>query len=151
MRRIEIDDEVYAELEKLVRGFEQPNDILRRVLLKSPNTEPPSAGRRMSTSIPGALVSLITKGFLKPGDTLSHVQVRKGRTFVGVVEADGWVRTDIKRYKEPSPALGDLVGTSIDGWAFWTHDRLGKTLRQLREGQQRQGSRGIVLGPDSAV
>lgn len=132
MRRIEIDDEVYAELEKLVRGFEQPNDILRRVLLKAPSAERPSVGRRMSTSIPGALVSLIAKGFLKPEDTLSHVQVRKGRTFVGVVEADGWVRTDIKRYKEPSPALGDLVGTSIDGWAYWTHDRSGKTLRQLR-------------------
>jgi hypothetical protein len=120
-------------LEKVVRGFEQPNDILRRVLLKAPRAELPSVGRRMSTSIPGALVSLIAKGFLKPGDTLSHVQVRKGRSFVGVVEADGWVRTDIKRYKEPSPALGDLVGTSIDGWAYWTHDRSGKTLRQLRQ------------------
>ena len=32
--RIEIDDEVYAEMASLVHGAEQPNDVLRRVLLK---------------------------------------------------------------------------------------------------------------------
>ena len=146
MRRIEIDDEVYAEMENLVRGFEQPNDVLRRVLLtatavllKAPAAEAPSIGRPTSTSLPGALVSLIANGSMAPRDTLSYVQVRKGRSFKGVVEADGWIRTDLKRYKSPSTALGDLVGTSVNGWANWTHDRSGKTLGQLR---QDNGGRG---------
>lgn len=134
MRRIEIDDEVYAELERNVKGFEQPNDVLRRLLLGTSNvakssTRVPSP---VAVSIPGALAPLIAKGFVKAGDTLSHVQVRKGRRFAGVVEADGWIRTDKGRYKEPSPALGELVGTSIDGWAYWTHDPTRRTLRQLR-------------------
>ena len=34
MLSIDIDDEVYAEMESLVHGSEQPNDVLRRVLLK---------------------------------------------------------------------------------------------------------------------
>lgn len=134
MHRIEIDDDVYAELEKNVKGFEQPNDVLRRLLLRTgeaTKTSAPVPGRAR-LSIPGALAPLIAKGLVKPGDTLSHVQVRKGRRFAATVETDGWIGTELSRYKEPSPALGNLVGTSIDGWAYWTHDPSGKTLRQLR-------------------
>ncbi|WP_422753089.1 hypothetical protein [Micromonospora sp. WMMD708] len=65
----------------------------------------------------GALTVLIENGFLKPGDALIHCQVRKGRRFAATVEVDGWIRTELGQYKEPSPALGMLVGTSIDGWA----------------------------------
>ncbi|WP_329101714.1 hypothetical protein OG792_21835 [Micromonospora sp. NBC_01699] len=135
MRRIEIDDEVYSHLEARVQGFEQPNDVLRRLLL-TPGTVTksvsPSAGRQPMSSIPGALAELIAKGPVKPGDALAHVQARKGRSFTAVVEADGWIKTDLDRYKDPSPALGKLVGTAIDGWANWTHQPSGKTLRQLR-------------------
>ncbi|MFG1660683.1 hypothetical protein ACGFIY_29515 [Micromonospora chersina] len=134
MRRIEIDDDVYAELERNVKGFEQPNDVLRRLLLKNaqPTTGSGAVPSPAAPSIPGALTLLIDQGFVKPGDTLSHVQVRKGRRFAATVEPDGWIRTDIGRYKEPSPALGKLVGTSIDGWAYWIHDPTGKSLRRLR-------------------
>lgn len=134
MRRIEIDDDVYAELERNVKGFEQPNDVLRRLLLgegraasKSATAPSPAA-----PSIPGALSDLLGKGLIEVGDTLSHVQVRKGRRFAATVEPDGWIKTEAGRYKEPSPALSKLVGTSIDGWANWTHDPTGKSLRRLR-------------------
>ncbi|WP_262285940.1 hypothetical protein [Micromonospora sp. MA102] len=134
MRRIEIDDDVYAELERNVKGFEQPNDVLRRMLLGKSRPTPGSPGvpSAAAPSIPGALSDLIAQGFVKAGDTLRHVQVRKGRRFAATVERDGWIRTDIGRYREPSPALGKLVGTSIDGWAYWIHDPTGKSLRQLR-------------------
>ncbi|WP_144081705.1 hypothetical protein [Micromonospora wenchangensis] len=134
MRRIEIDDDVYAELERNVKGFEQPNDVLRRMLLEKGHSTAgsPAVPSPAAPSIPGALTALIEKGFVKAGDALSHVQVRKGRRFAATVEADGWIRTELGRYKEPSPALGKLVGTSIDGWAYWIHDPTGKSLRQLR-------------------
>lgn len=134
VRRIEIDDDVYAELERNAKGFEQPNDVLRRLLLTTSDATKSSTRfpSPAAMSLPGALAPLIAKGFVKAGDTLSHVQVRKGRRFGGVVEADGWIRTEKDRYKEPSPALRDLVGTQIDGWAYWTHDSTRRTLRQLR-------------------
>lgn len=132
MRRIDIDEEVYAELASHAVGFEEPNDVLRRLLLKEdrPNKTGVPGGKG---AVPGALASLLQAGVVCPGDRLVHVQVRKGGSFAATVEEDGWVQTDIRRYREPSPALGDLVGTSIDGWAYWTHERTGKTLRQLRK------------------
>lgn len=134
MRRIEIDEDVYTELARHVVGFEQPNDVLRRLLLKdAPSSNGREPTRTATTSIPGALAALIAQEYIGPGDELVHVQVRKGRRFTATVEPDGWIRTDVKRYREPSPALGELVGTSIDGWAYWTHERSGKTLRQLRK------------------
>ncbi|NHO85141.1 MULTISPECIES: hypothetical protein [unclassified Micromonospora] len=134
MRRIEIDDEVYAELERNVKGFEQPNDVLRRLLLEKGHSRAAVSGmpNAAAPSIPGALTALIEKGLVQAGDTLSHVQVRKGRRFAAIIEADGWIRTDLGRYKEPSPALGKLTGTSIDGWAYWVHDTTKQSLRQLR-------------------
>ncbi|GIG02109.1 restriction system modified-DNA reader domain-containing protein [Catellatospora citrea] len=129
VRQIEIDQEVYAELEKHVKGFERPNDVLRRLLL-DPATEPSASA---NASAPGALKQLIDRGLLAPGDTLKHVQVRKNRTFTAEVDAEGWVKTSMGSYREPSPALAKLVGTSIDGWHRWVHEKTGKTLRQLRD------------------
>lgn len=145
MRRIEIDDDVYAELERNVKGFEQPNDVLRRLLLKNNQLKVVSTpvSSPAAPSIPGALAHLLAHGLVKAGDTLRHVQVRKGRRFAATIEPDGWIRTDIGRYKEPSPALGKLVGTSIDGWAYWIHDPTGKSLRRLRSesGETGRGGR----------
>lgn len=129
MLKIEIDDDVYEALGKLVRGFELPNDVLRRILnLPPPNDEVPN----VIGSKAGALGWLIEKGVIKPGDELTHIQVRRGRTFVLTVEADGWIRTELGRSATPSKALGGLVGTSVDGWAHLTHAPSGKTLRVLR-------------------
>jgi hypothetical protein len=45
---------------------------------------------------------------------------------------DGFIETNLGLYKEPSPALGNLVSTQINGWANWKHVPSEKTLRQLR-------------------
>lgn len=132
MHRIEIDDEVYAALAAQASGFETPNDVLRRALRLGVNEVPAASARPTVSSIPGALAGLLEAGVVKPGDQLRHVQVRKGNAFTGTVEADGWITTAVSRYSTPSPALSALVGTSIDGWAYWTHEPSGKTLRQLR-------------------
>ncbi|MFC4068194.1 restriction system modified-DNA reader domain-containing protein [Actinoplanes subglobosus] len=135
MRRIEVDDDVYAHLERHVRGFEQPNDVLRRLLFEQPQAPATSSspGTTSTTVIRGKLKPLLEQGeTLKAGDTLTHTQVRKGRTFTATVEPDGWIKTDKGRYREPSPALSELVGTAIDGWAYWIHETSGKSLRTLR-------------------
>jgi len=128
--RIEVDEEVYAVLERNVKGFEQPNDVLRRLLLPAAGQPMPSVSPRLER---GALGRLLEAGLVAAGDTLTHVQARKKLTHHGVIEPDGYVKTARGTYREPSPALRELVGTSIDGWRNWVHDKTGKTLRQLRD------------------
>lgn len=132
VRRIEIDEDVYAELEKHVKGFEQPNDVLRRLLLKSAPSKPAASAGRMTLRGTRDMVELMRLGAIREGDELTHRQPRKGRSFTATVEPGGCIRTDVDVYREPSPALRDLVGSQIDGWKHWTHTRSGKTLRQLR-------------------
>jgi hypothetical protein len=130
MRRIAVDDEIYAELERHVKGFEEPNDVLRRLLL-GPVASPCSGSS--ASRAPGALKQLIDEGTVETGDTLHHTQVRKKRSFAAEIDPDGWVTTTLGSYREPSPALGQLVGTSINGWHNWIHDKSGKSLGQLRD------------------
>jgi hypothetical protein len=131
MRRIEIDEEVYKALAERAVGFQQPNDVLHGVL--DLDQADPGATAATAPGRQGRLVPLLTAGVLAPGDKLVHVQTRKGLSCVGQVDADGWITTEHGRYAQPSPALRDLVGSQIDGWAYWTHERSSKSLRQLRE------------------
>lgn len=128
--RIEIDDDVYTELERHVRGFERPNDVLRRLLLPAAGqaSEPRVDARRR----PGKLHALLEAGLINVGDTLKHHQPRKHRTFTATVEEGGWITTENGPYESPSPALAECVGSQIDGWAYWIHEPTGKSLRQLR-------------------
>ncbi|MBD3926094.1 hypothetical protein IEZ26_15830 [Nocardioides cavernae] len=137
MHRIEVDEEVYRFLEGHVRGFESPNTVLRRLLLPDAAVEIPQPE---PTVMPGRLLPLIEAGLIKPGDSLEHRQVRKGRDFGAIVDNHGWTVTEVNSYREPSPALRDLVGSQIDGWANWTHVLSGKTLRELREELRKSAS-----------
>lgn len=129
MRRIEIDDEVYAELERHVKGFEQPNDVLRRLLLSDRAERVPSPRKPAAV---GKLLPLIRAGLVSEGDVVVHERPRKGDRFEATIVESGWIRSDGTLYQAPSPALSHLVGSQIDGWANWTHQRSGKTLRELR-------------------
>ena len=133
--RIDVDDDVYAVLEQNAQGFEHPNDVLRRLLLP-PESRSPRSNRIESivspTSVRGRLADLIKAGLIKPGDELRHEQKRRGRVFVATVEPNGQIRTPKGLYSFPSPALGTLVGTQIDGWHHFTHVPSGRTLRELR-------------------
>ncbi|UNN05196.1 hypothetical protein [Rhodococcus opacus] len=129
-RKIEIDDEVYHVLEQNVRGFEQPNDVLRRLLIAgdvdsgAPNAE--------ELSHRGRLAPLLDSGLVAIGDELRHERVRKGQVCTAVIASGGQIQTPRGIYSAPSPALKDLVGSEIDGWHNWTHTRSGKSLRELR-------------------
>lgn len=126
--RIEIDDDVYAELERHVKGFEQPNDVLRRLLLK----DTAEARPRLAPVAKGKLLPLLQAGLVEEGDRLVHERKRKGDRFEATVGESGWLIVDGDLVQAPSPALARLVGSQIDGWANWVHERSGKTLRQLR-------------------
>lgn len=142
--QIEVDDEVYAELERHVKGFEQPNDVLRRLILTDPAQPQPTATPTTrdqrsrligapSRSATGRLAPMLEAGLVQIGDELRCEQVRKGLVFTGSVAGGGLISTEKGFYAAPSPALADLVGTQIDGWRNWIHVPSGKSLDQLRK------------------
>lgn len=127
-REIEVDDEVYAALQREAVAFEEttPNDVLRRLLLTG-SSRPPGK--------PGDLMPLLEAGRLQAGDKLVHEQRRKGRSFTAEVTSDGYVQLpDGQRFPAPSPALKACVGSEINGWASWLVARTGQPLRELRHG-----------------
>lgn len=127
--RIEIDDEVYAELERHVKGFERPNDVLRRLLLGDTTTAPIA----VVSSRRGKLLPLLQAQRIAVGDVLVHERKRKGDRFEATVAEQGWLDVNGRPYQSPSPALSHLVGSQIDGWHNWKHVKSGKTLRELRD------------------
>ena len=93
--RIEIDDDVYSELERHAQGFERPNNVLRRLLLPARGHGGESSG---GARRPGKLYALVEAGLISVGDTLKHHQPRKHRTFTATVEAAGWITTEHGHY-----------------------------------------------------
>ncbi|WBB73323.1 hypothetical protein O7602_27205 [Micromonospora sp. WMMD1128] len=131
MHEIEIDDEVYALLQRHAQPFvDRENDVLRRLLRLDTGTGAGVGGERNA----GDLSRLIEAGLLEPDDELVHVQKRKRLTHRAVVTADGNIRLpDGSTYTKPSPALKACVGHDINGWGQWTHARSGHSLQELRE------------------
>lgn len=128
MRRIDVDDEVYAFLQGEAVPFAEttPNDVLRRLLLGGvPKSRPAGAA--------GDLMPLIEAGRLTAGDRLVHHQPRKGRTFFAEVTADGFIRLeDGRQFAAPSRALKECIGHDINGWYQWTVERTGGLLKDIR-------------------
>lgn len=134
---VKVDDEVWEALQALARPFvdSTPNDVLRRVLLKSPREEDASAGAQVTNRRPGALINAIRKGDLKSGDVLICAQPRRKRKFKATVTADGWialVAPEEGEFDKPSPALARCTGGQINGWGYWVHERSGKHLQHFR-------------------
>jgi hypothetical protein len=127
-RKIEIDDEIYALLQRHARPFEdRENDVLRRLLLAGPATPAPAPSGR-----PGDLLPYIAAGLIQPGDELVHEQPRKGRVHRATVSERGGIDVDGYIHPKVSPALKAMVGHEINGWSQWTHAKTGKTLHELR-------------------
>ncbi|MDQ1013143.1 hypothetical protein QFZ82_007628 [Streptomyces sp. V4I23] len=129
MRKIEIDDEVFAYLQRHSEPLvDTPNDVLRRELLgkKKPDAEQARG--------PGALMFIIEAGLVAPGDKLQHHQPRRQRTHEATVTADGWVEIpDGRTFAQPSPALKAQTGSDINGWGQYVHLPSGRRLQELRE------------------
>ncbi|GAA4757697.1 hypothetical protein GCM10023328_47020 [Modestobacter marinus] len=136
MRKIEIDDEVYALLQRHARPFEdRENDVLRRLLFND------DALRKLqSASRPGDLLPYLDAGLLEAGDDLIHEQPRKGRIHRGTVTPDGGIEVSGEVYLKVSPALKAVVGHEINGWGQWVLARTGQRLQDLRDELRRRES-----------
>jgi len=137
MHRAEIDDEVFAYLQQQARPLvDDVNSVLRRLLLDDAAPKSNPTGRR-----PGHLLKLVEAGVVAPGDRLTHTRKRSGQTYHATVSEDGWTELpDGQPFIGPSPALKKCVGTEISGNANWTHDRSGRTLRELLDSLQHGGT-----------
>ena len=133
MNTIEVDGEVYAFLVDKRSAFETENEVLRRLLLDARSGQSGKGAKTEAPVLPGALLELLAQELVHPDDELECHQKRKHQTFHGAVNFDGRIRTRNGLYAYPSPALGELVGTQIDGWAHWIHKPSGLPLRQLRD------------------
>lgn len=126
--RIEVDDDVYKELQRRAIPFKdkEANDVLRRELLPGTAAIPPVGAT-------GELIDLIKAGHLKPGDILLCHQPRKRRTFRAEVTDDGFIKiNDGRKIAHPSPALKAYVGHEISGWKYWIVERTGRPLQDYR-------------------
>ncbi|WP_366942271.1 hypothetical protein [Amycolatopsis sp.] len=129
-----LDLDLFEYLRKESYPLESVNDVLRRLL----KPEQPRR-RKVSTSTgnlaqrrPGALMPLLDAGLVEANDDLIHEQPRKGLIHCGTILADGWVRVGGCDFTTPSPALRTCIKTQVDGWARWTHQRSGHSLKALR-------------------
>ncbi|WP_149825247.1 hypothetical protein [Streptomyces tailanensis] len=134
MRTIEIDDEVFACLQRLSEPLvDTPNDVLRRVLLKN-GAGHSSTGQASGTRRTGSLLPLIEAGLVAAGDKVRHHQSRLKRTHEATITADGWLELpDGQAFPQPSPALRAQTGNEINGWGQYTHVPSGRRLQELRE------------------
>jgi hypothetical protein len=131
MRTIEIDDEVFAYLQRHSEPLiDTPNDVLRRELLNDKKPSVDKAGGRKT----GALMPIIEAGLAAAGDKVRHHQSRLKRTHEATITADGWIEIPGGRaFAQPSPALKTQTGSEINGWGQYTHVPSGRRLQELRE------------------
>lgn len=130
MHKIAVDDEVFAYLQSRAKAWvEEPNDVLRRLLLG------PSANEQ------GALKPLIEAGLLRPDEQLVWRRPRLGKTHYATVLPDGCLRIENGDvFVRPSPACKALAGQQTDGWAAWHRLSDNRSLKHLRSELQEQGS-----------
>lgn len=78
------------------------------------------------------IILLLNLGYLRPGDELRYVEKRKGLTHLAVVEPDGALRVNGRRFGSPSGTLRHSVGYQVNGWVTWRtkDDQLLDELRR---------------------
>ncbi|MGP2438621.1 hypothetical protein [Streptomyces sp. JW3] len=128
--RIEVDDDVYACLEREAKPLlDTPNSVLRRLL----GLDPPSPNLATKRSRRSPLIQPISTGRLAVGQVLTWRRRKLGIVHEAVVTEDGKLRLeDGTVHDTPSGACAALAGHPVNGWTAWcTTD--GNTLLSLRE------------------
>lgn len=130
MRRIPVDEQVYAALAALATDpfTDTPNRVLRRLLHLTDTGPDPATSR---TNIPPHLAPLLAAGLLAPGQQLTWNRPRLRTRHTATVTADGRLRLDDGTiHPSPYQAARHLAGHPANGYtAFTTAD--GITLAQL--------------------
>src|SRR5438270_636737 len=97
MPAIEIDDEVFAQLQNRARPFiDTPNDVIRRLLAEVEAVAPSASATPIPTTttprdVPpmGRLHKLIDDGSVRPGDQVRHRRKRTGEVFEATITEGG--------------------------------------------------------------
>ena len=140
MRTIEVDFDIHQMIELERKGFDEPENIALRRLLKLPdstsnslkiNSSPPE--KRSSRSWSG-------KGVELPHGTEVRMEYN-GQVFRGAIEDGAWL-VEGQRTKSPSDAAGSAARTrsgarpSLNGWIYWEVKRPGdsgwRALKSLK-------------------
>lgn len=133
-RSIDVDDEVFAFLQRQAEPFvDTANDVLRRLLLGGTPKQPARTNRRG-----GDLLPYVQAGMLQVGDELTHEQKRKGQLHRAVVTEDGCIEAAGQIFHKVSPALKACVGSEINGWSNWYVTRTGEVLHTVRARYRRR-------------
>lgn len=80
----------------------------------------------------GDLRNVFLAGLIKPGDRLTHTKARTGVTHVGIITTTGTIMVNGQEYNGASNSLKAAVGSAINGWGNWRHERSGRMLQDLR-------------------
>jgi len=127
LRKIDVDDEVYAHLEQAATPLvDTPNSVLRRLLGLDSDASTPKPGQT------SPLATLVASRRLSAGQRLTWHRHNHKKTHLAVVTEDGQLRLeDGTTHKSPSGACGAISGIAINGWSAW-HTEDGKPLQALR-------------------
>ncbi len=138
LRTIEIDFDIHQMIELERKGFEEPEYLALRRLLKLPNSETstePSPSIETASGRPWS-----GKGVELPHGTELRMEYN-GQVFRGFIENGVWV-VEGHRAKSPSDAAGSAAMTksgtrpSLNGWIYWEvkrpNDANWRTLKSLR-------------------
>lgn len=138
LRTIEIDFDIHQMIELERKGFDEPEYLALRRLLKLPNSEAgtetaPPVGTPSGRPWSG-------KGVELPHGTELRMEYN-GQVFRGHIENGGWV-VEGHHAKSPSDAAGSAATTmsgsrpSLNGWIYWEikrpTDANWRNLKSLR-------------------
>ncbi|MEU5456170.1 hypothetical protein AB0H48_15445 [Streptomyces globisporus] len=134
-REIQVDEEVFAQLQERAEPFvDSPNSVLRRLLgLSDDGGASAPKAKRVVRVKRGALRPLIEDGKLTEGQSLVWKRRNHGDAFHATVLADGRLELDHdgSRHGTPSAAATGVAGYPVNGWVVWeTED--GTALSTLR-------------------
>jgi hypothetical protein len=127
--KIDVDDEVYAHLERSAKPLvDTPNSVLRRLLDLDRKEPAPATSRRQTPP----LAQLVATGKLTVGQRLTWRRRNLGTEYTAFVTEDGKLRLeDGTIYDSPSGACFAAAGINVNGWSTWrTTDDI--SLQSLR-------------------
>ena len=138
LRTIEIDFDIHQMIELERKGFDEPEYLALRRLLKLPNLQATKESVSSVEKPSGRPWS--GKGVELPHGTELRMEYN-GQVFRGFIENGIWV-VEGHRAKSPSDAAGSVAMTksggrpSLNGWIYWEvkrpNDANWRTLKSLR-------------------
>ncbi len=132
MIKIDIDDEVWKELQKRAIPFEDtPNSVLRKLLgledADKKNSITEIASKISKISEPIKLPTLISTVQVEPPNIIGFLEGKrlwkrfKGKDYFAEVK-NGKFIIDDKAFDSPSRAAMYITGTFVNGWLFWKYN-----------------------------